>query len=129
MNWPTHFPNNCPPQEAEDAAGFVYRLISDSYPDAEDFKSWREQNMDKELPTGVTECQASGLSIYRDKVDADKLIRKVPRFKKSRTALGLLTPDLGKILNTPSRSSLSHHTWWIPAEVQPWTIFKVVNSN
>lgn len=81
------------------------------------------------MPQGITECQAGGLSVYRDKADASRVIKRIPRFKKSQPALGVLTPDLGKILSTPSRSSESHHTWWIPMNTVPWTIFQIVNVN
>lgn len=126
MVWNTHLPENCPPQEAQDAEGALYRLVSHSSPHPEDFRSWRETNMSKDLPKGMTECQAGGLSVYRDKADANRTIKRIPRFRKSQPALGILTPDFGKILFTPSKDSKSHHTWWLPSNTQPWTVFQIV---
>ncbi len=83
--------------------------------------------MNKDLPEGVTECQAGGVSVYRDKADACRVIKRIPRFKKSQPAVGILRPSFGKILCTPSRTSQSHHTWWTPIDTQPWTIFQIVS--
>jgi len=127
MNWPEHLPKNCPPPKAKDATGEVYRLVNHISPHPDDFRSWREENISKDLPQSVDECQAGGLSVYRDKTDAYGVIKKIPRFKKSRPALGIVTPNLGKILSTPSKTSQSHHTWWIPINTQPWTIFQIVS--
>jgi hypothetical protein len=125
MDW-NYLPDDCPPKEAEDALNKVYRLVMYNPPNADDFRSWRQENIDKELPQGVTECQAAGLSIYRDRTDAYQLTKRIPRFKKSKIALGGLNPELGKVLPTPSRSSKSHHTWWFPLNAQPWIVFQVV---
>ena len=127
MVWLSHLPQNCPPPQAITASGEVYRLVNHNSPHSEDFRSWREENMDKELPQGVSECQAGGLSVFKDKADAYRIIRKIPRFRKAKPSLGILTPNLGKILCNPSQSSQSHHTWWVPANEKPWTVFQVTN--
>jgi hypothetical protein len=127
MNWPNHLPKDCPPQDAQDASGEIYRLVNHSPPHSDDFRSWREENVGKALPNGVTECQAGGLSVYRNKMDACRTIRRIPRFKKAQPALGVLAPSLGKILCTPSREGQSHHTWWVPVNIQPWTIFQITS--
>jgi hypothetical protein len=34
---------------------------------------------------------------------------------------------MGKILNTPSKEDPSHHTWWLPMELEkPWELFEIV---
>ncbi|MCP2726873.1 hypothetical protein [Limnofasciculus baicalensis] len=83
MEWPDHFPSGCPPQNANNASGEVYRLIKHDSPTPKDFKSWREENKEKDCPNGVTECQACGLSVYTEKADACRVIRTIPRFKKA----------------------------------------------
>lgn len=125
--WSEHFPSNCPPENAESAFGEVYRLINHNLPSPDDFRSWREENRNKQCPEGVTECQACGLSVYTNKADADRVIRRIPRFKRAKPALGLLTAELGVILHTPSRASQSHHTWWTPVDAEPWTVFQIVD--
>ncbi|MGB5961238.1 MAG: hypothetical protein WBG73_11310 [Coleofasciculaceae cyanobacterium] len=126
MQWPEHFPTGCPPQTAHNTSGEVYRLINNDSPMPNDFRSWREENKDKECPNGVTECQACGLSVYTEKADAYRVIKRIPRFRKAKPALGNLTTDLGLTLHTPSNTSQSHHTWWIPSGKQPWTVFQIV---
>jgi hypothetical protein len=127
MNWPPHLPQNCPPQDAQDASGEVYRLATNNPPQVDDFRSWREENPDKDLSQGITECQACGLSVYRKKEEILSVINKIPRFRKSKPALGVLDPSLGKILATPSKNGNSHHTWWISSGTQPWTIFHIAD--
>ncbi len=60
-----HLPHDCPPSDAKPAEGEFYRLLKKqpNYPCAEDFRSWREENVGKQPPAGVTECQACGLSV------------------------------------------------------------------
>lgn len=129
MSWPAHLPQDCPPPEAQDALGEVFRLVDHSSPHPHDFRSWREMNMGKELPQGVTECQACGLSVYRDQEDANRVIRRVPRFRQAKVAYGLLRPDFGKLLSTPSKTSKSHHTWWVLADAEPWNVFQIVTKS
>lgn len=127
MNWPAHLPNNCPPLDAQNTLGTVYRLIAHSSPHPDDFRSWREDHMDQPLPQNLTECQAGGLSVFKDDADAHRTIKRIPRFRKSKLALGVLTPDLGKLLHTPAKSGPSHHTWWIPMNTKPWTVFQIIS--
>jgi hypothetical protein len=129
MNWPTHLPQNCPPEDSQNAFGEVYRIVDHDPPHPDDFRSWREDNLTNDLPPTVTECQACGLSVYRDIADICRVIKRIPRFKKSSPALGTLKPTLGKILGTPSKSYKSHHTWWIPLNTQPWTIFQLTGTD
>jgi hypothetical protein len=125
MQWPSYFPKDCPPHNALDTSGIVYRIIKEEIPQERDFFSWREENKDQACPSTVTECQACGLSVYTDKNDAEQTIRRIPRFKKSRIAIGTLTSGMGMMANTPSRTSKSHHTWWTSKDIEPWTQFQV----
>ncbi|MGA9379022.1 MAG: hypothetical protein WBV73_09660 [Phormidium sp.] len=127
--WPEHFPSDCPPENAKNAFGEVYRLINHDSPSPDDFRSWREENRNKQCPEGMTECQVCGISVFTDKADADRVIKRIPRFRRAKPALGQLTAELGVILHTPSRLSQSHHTWWIPVGAEPWTVFKIVDVN
>ena len=46
----------------------------------------------------------------------------------SSIALGYGNSDLGVMLNTPSRKTGNdHHTWWFPANQEPWKFFEIVN--
>ena len=126
MKWPAHFPENCPPVDSEPASGYVYRLIEGTIPDEMDFKPYRELSPDRNF--AASECQACGLSVYRDLKDVRQLRNRVPRMRRKSVAVGALSPDLGRILNTPSLSYQSHHTWWQPEDedMKPWRWFRVV---
>ncbi len=128
MQWPDYFPENCPPETAQPALVKVYRFIDSDFPTPEDFRSWREQNPDLICPTGLTECQACGLSVFTSEEGVRIARKRIPALRKKKAAIATLTPNLGLILNTPSkRTGNTHHTWWIPVGIEPWTLFQVVN--
>jgi hypothetical protein len=126
MQWRAHLPENCPPEDAVDAVGEFYRLISGTTPKAADFLSYRELYPDREFL--VPECQAGGLSIYPTLEGISGLIRRIPALrKKKKLAKAVLEPELGKIKNTPSGNDPTHHTWWIPEQAEPWKVFHIEN--
>jgi hypothetical protein len=128
MQWPDHFPDGCPPETAQPASVKVYRFVNNDPPNTEDFRSWRQENMDQPCPKGITECQACGISVFTSEEGVCKARNKVPALRNKQAALGNLTPGLGVILNTPSRKTgHDHHTWWIPTDREPWSVFQVVN--
>ena len=128
MQWPDYFPENCPPENAQAAFGQVYRLVDNDPPTPDDFQSWREQHPNEQCPKTVTECQACGLSVFTSISDIEVAQRKVRRLRNKKIAVGNLTIELGQILPTPSQNTgQSHHTWWIPNDTKPWTIFHVIN--
>jgi hypothetical protein len=126
MQWSSYFPKDCPPRNALDVSGVFYRIIKENIPQESDFYSWREKNENKNCPTSITECQACGLSVFTDRDDAEQTMRRIPRFKKSRLAMGSLEPGMGMIANTPSHTSKSHHTWWTSKDIESWTRFRVI---
>ncbi len=126
MNWPDYFPENCPPKTAEEAAIQVYRLVNNDPPNEDDFMSWREQHPNDICPKGVSECQACGISVFTSLEDVNRARQKVKRLRNKKIAVANLTPNLGRILNTPSRNTgQSHCTWWLPIGVTPWNVFNV----
>jgi hypothetical protein len=130
MNYPEHFPHDCPPDESDVASGEFYRFIKKTHeiPLQEDFLSWREENPSKPSPTQIPECQACGISVYSSLDDVINLPNRIPRFRKMKVAKGSLNNDLGKIKNTPSlNTGKSHHTWWIPKNCEPWKSFKIID--
>lgn len=117
MNYPEHFPDNCPPDESDVASGEFYRFIKKNHeiPLQDDFLSWREENLTKPCPKTIPECQACGVSVYSSLDDVIDLPKRIPRFRKMKVAKGSLNSNLGKTKNTPSRNTgKSHCTWWIP---------------
>src|SRR5688572_27068002 len=111
MNWKSHLPEDCPPEDAEIASGIVFRLIRSTPSSESDFLSFRELNPTKtyDLP----ECIVGGISVYRELSDLISMQNRVPSQRKKKIAKAQLQPNDGKLKNTPSFEP-SHHTWWIP---------------
>ena len=127
MKWPEFFPDNCPPAEAEPASGTFYRLVRHNPPRAEDFKSAFEEN--PKLFTHIPMVKRCGLSVHKDPQDSERLRERLKnrarKFKNRQIAEGTLNPTLGMIKHTPSLEQ-SHHSWWIPVEAKPWTVFNII---
>jgi len=110
LEWPSFYPVNCPPAEAEPASGTVYRLVQHDPAQAEDFETpWEEYRNQFEPPT-IENC---GLSVHTDSQDNEKLKNRIKKFRKRQIAEGKLNPTLGVIQRTPSLEK-SHHSWWVP---------------
>ena len=130
MTWPDFYPENCPPAEAEPASGFVYRLVKHDPARAEDFKSVFEENPKRF--THISMVKRCGLSVQKDLQDSEQLeqlerLKKRSRIYKNRQiAKGSLNATLGMMQHTPSKTYKSHHTWWVPVEAKPWTVFNII---
>jgi len=127
VNWPSFFPPNCPPSEAKDASGKVFRLVSSASPSVSDFESYAQMHPKKWMGN----CKASGLSVFTAESDALRMVRRVQGIVQGRSAPGdliafaNLTPEAGKLMHTP-RDGNSHHTWWAPDGFNHVAAFKVV---
>lgn len=129
MPWPEHFPDGCPPEEAQPVSGKVYRFVDNDPPHLEDFISWRKINPSEPCPKGLTECQTCGLSVFTTEEGVCSALRRKPFLRKKKIALAHLSSelDLGVILNTPAKGTGdNHHTWWFPSNTEPWKEFQVV---
>ena len=124
LEWPDFYPENCPPAEAKPASGTFYRLVKHNPPQAEDFLStWEEFPGRFPEPT----IKNSGVSVYTDPQDIERLKKRVRQLKGRKTAEGELNPMHGLIQSTEGKEK-SHHTWWIPIGAEPWLVFKVVSE-
>ena len=131
LTWPDFYPEDCPPLEAEPVSGTFYRLVRNNPPRAEDFKSVFEENPKRFNYTPTTEnC---GLSVQKDPQDTvrleriERLKKRSKKFKNRQIAEGSLNPMLGMIQHTPSKKYKSHHTWWVPVDAKPWTVFSIMD--
>lgn len=123
LHWPSFFPEACPPQDASEASAEVFRLVASEPPSASDFESYAERFSKKWMGN----CKASGLSVFTDKADVVRLLRRVPGMRPpgSLLASAVLTPEAGKLMHTP-RDGNSHHTWWAPDGFNHASAFKVL---
>ncbi len=127
MEWPNHFPEGCPPDDADDAHGMVFRLVDGDDPTLDDFQSWYERNPRRSW--GDALCRACGLSVLRDLDDAKALRRRIPSLKTKRIAAADLQPTMGKVQQTSSKHASTHHTWWPPTTIEPPSLFAVVGES
>jgi hypothetical protein len=63
----------------------------------------------------VDECKARACSVFTVCEEARNL-QKVPKFMKKKIILINIGKKDGVLLNTPSKTAKSHHSWWIAKE-------------
>lgn len=102
-------PEGCPPPEAQEiiTEQVVFRLVRRDPPTDSDFQSQRAEKLNRRF-TGVSECQARGLSVFSDMSEAAKRL-KLPALKGRLICQVTLDRESGYILRT---GSLGHFTWW-----------------
>jgi hypothetical protein len=128
--WPADFPDDCPPEGASATDGTYYRIVKSDPPETSDFVSVYDQNRaraEKEVGRSRrTLCETMGLSVFADIDDALQCASRYRNLGKDIASV-TLTPDSGKILETPGQFS-SHHTWWKAEEFDPMRDAQVVRS-
>ena len=113
--WPTHFPADCPPVDAQPTNGTYYRIVKSDPPDLNDLVSQflRNQGLaQNNVKQGkATLCETMGLSTFTDINDAVNCFCQIPKLgdKIARLTLGQAA---GKVKATPRNFWESHHTWW-----------------
>jgi hypothetical protein len=106
--WPVHFPPGCPPPDADDLSGRIYRLVKSNPPTVKDSKSHLELGASPSQPA----CRRAGLSCARDRSHLEALRRAVPHRRKNHIAFADLEADDGKVAQT---GPPGHHTMWLRA--------------
>ncbi len=118
MKFPDTWPSDCPPGDALDAEGTVFRIVNHNPPAAEDFVTSFESGAFPSRPA----CLRCGLSVHRILADAIHTKTKYPKLG-SWIAQGMLTQGCGK---TKQTGQASHTTWWICAGVDRASIFTCI---
>ena len=108
MNHREPLPEDCPPDEAKGISVplTMYRLVRNDPPTDDDFRSQRDLRPDTRF--NVSECEARGLSLFAEPLDAQALTRR-RNLKDMAICQLTLTEGAGHIMQTGGRS---HHTWW-----------------
>lgn len=122
-SWPDDYPPQCPPTDAAAAGGRFLRLVEADPPNGSDFVSVRKLYPHRRVPD---ECEAWGLSVFSDEMDARRMRDRVAGLREKRVAVGELTAQHGRLKPTPRGPKSSHHTWWVPAGVDPAAAFSVM---
>lgn len=105
--FPEHWPESCPPADAEQALGKVYRVCRQDPPALSDFQTHAELNK----PSTGNQCIRHGLSVFRNSPEARHITTLFPKLGKL-VFCGELNADHGKIKATPTKTRPSHLTWW-----------------
>lgn len=100
----------------------MYRLTLKEQPKERDFRSYFVLKPEEQWNDS---CVACGLSVYTSPEDVFRLKRRIPAARAKWIAKGTLTATHGLMTNTSSVEK-SHHSWWVPVGIEPWTFFIVV---
>lgn len=117
MQFPTDWPPGCPPDDAEDANGEVYRLAKQMPLATMDFLSYHELGIAR--GDAILRC---GLSVFRLRADAEHASRKFRNMGKV-IAMAVLKPEHGK---TKQTGKPTHTTWWPCIGIDRVSLFSVV---
>ena len=124
-DWPPHFPENCPPEEAAPPNQRVYRLVKNTPPRSSDFVSYALEYQGRWR--GRELCEACGLSAFSDLHGCRRAERRIPALKGMLPAQATLSETHGRIAATPRSRSSSHLTWWLPTSLtEPELLFTVL---
>ena len=129
-NWPTEFPEDCPPTQALAANGSYYRIVKSDTRGRDDFVPLYVQSKRRaelEVRKGRrTLCETFGLSVFSDRNDAVQCASQYPNIGNMIANVNP-TSSCGKILHTGGRFA-SHYTWWIVEGFDPTTVVSEVHS-
>lgn len=79
--------------------------------------------------TVALECQAHGLSVFENPAHAQRVRKRVRRFRKHMLGIGELLPEHGVSKPTSSQFGNSHRTWWPVEGLHVWEMFQLVEEN
>ena len=73
MQFPDHYPLNCPPDDSLGPSGTFYRFTEKQVPTQNDFTSFKEMGKSNK-------CKACGISVLTDYEEAVAHVRQIPSF-------------------------------------------------
>jgi hypothetical protein len=120
MNFPADWPSDCPPADAVEADGVVFRIVKNAPPMASDVATHRETGRLRAAP----ECLRCGLSVFRDLRDAVHQRLLMPKLGQW-IAKATLIADYGKTKLTTGQQP-THTTFWTFEGVDRAALFAIV---
>ena len=126
FRFPGWFVSDCPPADAGDASGTIYRFVANKTSVEQDFESYHETG---QVPNGPP-CERCGLSVFRKLDDVREMLRHLWRRYPGNdygphVVKRELTSADGKIKPTRGRG---HHTWWAYDQVTRHAAFEYVET-
>jgi hypothetical protein len=119
LQFPSDWPNDCPPSDAVDAAGEVFRIVRHEPPNDADFASHDETGKLPKAPA----CLRCGLSVFREIRDAIHQRQLIPKLG-SLIAQATLQAEHGKTKPTKGTQP-THTTWWAYEGLNRASLFSV----
>lgn len=117
------FPPACPPVDAEDVAGTIYRAVPGTPVGGEHFVSWVREQRPNAKPD---DCRHWGLSVWTS-LEAVNHARRINAHIRSQfVAAGELAAGDGVIKATPTKPQPQHHTLWCCLGVDLAQKFQIV---
>jgi hypothetical protein len=105
---PDLLPSGCPPADAIDGPILLFRLAATKKLAASDcLTPYEAGTFLKSDP-----CRRRSLSSFKDRLDAERLRRRVPHFNAHHVCEGVVPAGAGVHLATPSQHEKSHWSWW-----------------
>lgn len=123
LAFPSDWPNGCPPEDAQDANGTVFRIVKNDPPNDVDFISHFESGRIPKAPP----CLRCGLSVFRELKDAVHQRLLMPKLGRW-IAKATLEAVHGKTKLTQGQQP-THTTWWAYDGVQRASPFTVVSED
>lgn len=120
MNFPADWPSDCPPADAVDAEGIVFRIVKNNPPLGADFATHREMGRLKTAP----QCLRCGLSVFRELRDAVHQRLLLPKLGQW-IAIASLAGNHGKTKVTAGQQP-THTTFWSYEGVDRAALFAIV---
>lgn len=120
----THLPGSCPPPQAIYGPKLLFRLVHKERFAEEDFKTTDEEGT---FPNGDP-CQRCAISTQASVAEARKMRRLVPNLAARKIACGVVPAQAGVLLNTPSRNSQEHWSWWPKANIVRHSYFELLDE-
>jgi uncharacterized surface anchored protein len=115
-------PDQCPPAEAVDATGEVFRAVPDESLQPDHFVSWIKAKKKSAKPK---DCRHWGLSVWTS-LEAVQHARKVNSHMCDQyIAKGALKAGDGRLAPTPTANQPMHHTLWCDINAPISTRFKI----
>ena len=123
LKFPDGWPKDCPPNDAIDATGDVFRIVKNKPPNNDDMASHHESG---KLPN-ANPCLRCGLSVLQELGDAIHQRKLLPKLGKLIAKCTLEAVN-GKVKPT-SGAQPTHMTWWPYEGVARAQLFVVVNED
>ena len=120
LSFPQGWPDQCPPNDAVDADGIVFRIVKTDPITAADMASHHETGKLLKAPP----CLRCGLSVFRELQDAFHQRQLFPKLGKL-IAKAALQAAHGKTKLTEGRQP-THTTWWPYEGVDRASLFALV---